>query len=245
MEASFHLLCSRKDQENINSQGNNSANTSSNTANNNLDNIKRKLINDTCQGVAGDKAKVLNLHSKQPGQDQEKFGLAESLKMYGGVGLSSATMPKKNAPRQIQTVPEKILDAPDYLDDFCMFSHEFLLSTKPSIHFFHFSQSNKDLNLIDWSSSNNLAVALNKDLYIWNATTKEIHMLFSMDESTSDYISSVAWIQKGNILAVGNSKNIVELWDVNKKVCLRQMKSHKARVGALAWNSHQLSSGSR
>jgi cell division cycle 20-like protein 1 (cofactor of APC complex) len=88
-------------------------------------------------------------------------------------------------------------------------------------------------------------VALNKDLYIWNATTKEIHMLFSMDESTSDYISSVAWIQKGNILAVGNSKNTVELWDVNKKVCLRQMKSHKARVGALAWNSHQLSSGSR
>jgi hypothetical protein len=144
MEASFHLLCSRKDQENINSQGNNSANTSSNTANNNLDNIKRKLINDTCQGVAGDKAKVLNLHSKQPGQDQEKFGLAESLKMYGGVGLSSAIMPKKNAPRQIQTVPEKILDAPDYLDDFCMFSNaNFVFTTKPPIHFFSFFNQTK------------------------------------------------------------------------------------------------------
>jgi cell division cycle protein 20 (cofactor of APC complex) len=66
-----------------------------------------------------------------------------------------------------------------------------------------------------------------------------------MDENTNDYISSVSWIQKGNILAIGNSKNVVELWDVNKKICLRQMKSHKARVGSLAWNSHLLSSGSR
>jgi cell division cycle protein 20 (cofactor of APC complex) len=66
-----------------------------------------------------------------------------------------------------------------------------------------------------------------------------------MSESSNDYITSVSWIQKGSILAVGNSKNVVELWDVNKKVCLRQMKSHKARVGSLAWNSHLLCSGSR
>lgn len=105
------------------------------------------------------------------------------------------------------------------------------------------------MNLIDWSSTNNLAVALNKDLYIWNATTKDIYQLMSLNENSNDYISSVSWIQKGNILAVGNSKSVVELWDVNKKVCLRQMKSHKAqaanRVGSLAWNSHLLCSGSR
>ena len=106
---------------------------------------------------------------------------------------------------------------------------------------FHFILT--DLNLIDWSSTNNLAVALNRDLYIWNPATKEISQLFSLDES--NYISSVSWIQKGNILAVGNSTNVVELWDVNKKICLRQMKSHTARVGCLAWNSHMVSSGSR
>lgn len=66
-----------------------------------------------------------------------------------------------------------------------------------------------------------------------------------MGENSPDYITSVSWIQKGNILAVGNSKNVVELWDVNKKVCLRQMKSHKMRIGSLSWNSHLLSSGSR
>ena len=66
-----------------------------------------------------------------------------------------------------------------------------------------------------------------------------------MEENSRDYISSVAWIEKGNVLAVGNSKNIVELWDINKKVCLRQMKSHSGRIGSLAWNRHMLSSGSR
>lgn len=213
MEASFHLLVSRKDQENLNA---NNGDTHAN--NNNLDNIKRKLINETCQGVNGDKAKVLNLRSKQPGSYDYEKGSNDNLKMYAASLM--ATTSKKNLSRVIQTVPEKILDAPDYLDDFY-------------------------LNLMDWSSTNNLAVALSRDLYIWNANTKEISMLFSMDENSSDYISSVSWIQKGNILAVGNSKNIVELWDVNKKVCVRQMKSHKARIGALAWNSHQLSSGSR
>lgn len=66
-----------------------------------------------------------------------------------------------------------------------------------------------------------------------------------MDENNPDYIGSCAWIQKGSVLAVGNSKNIVELWDVNKQVCLRQMKSHHSRIGALSWNLHILSSGSR
>jgi cell division cycle protein 20 (cofactor of APC complex) len=211
MEASFHILVSRKDQENLHEPNINNSNIS----NNNMDNIKRKLINDTCQGVVSDKAKVLNLHSKQPDQDQV---FTENLKIYGT--CLSGNPIKKATQRQIQTVPEKILDAPEYLNDFY-------------------------LNLIDWSSTNNLAVALNKDLYIWNAATKDIYQLFSMDENSRDYISSVSWIQKGNILAVGNSKNTIELWDVNKKVCLRQMKSHKNRVGALAWNSHQLSSGSR
>lgn len=67
-----------------------------------------------------------------------------------------------------------------------------------------------------------------------------------MEEDSPHYICSTAWIQgKGNVLAVGNSNHIVELWDVNSQVCLRQMKSHSSRIGSLAWNHHILSSGSR
>ncbi len=89
-------------------------------------------------------------------------------------------------------------------------------------------------------------MALNKDMYIWNATNKEISQLFAMDENTPDYISSVSWIQKGNVLAVGTSKNTIELWDVQKQTCLRQMKStHNTRIGSLSWNKHVLTAGSR
>jgi len=107
--------------------------------------------------------------------------------------------------------------------------------------------------LIDWSSSNYLAVALNREMYLWNASGGEISQLMSMDDDESeqssapdDYITSTAWVQnKGPILAVGNSKNVVELWDVTRQTRVRSMKSHTSRVGCLSWNQHILSSGSR
>jgi WD40 repeat protein len=60
------------------------------------------------------------------------------------------------------------------------------------------------LNLLDWSAQNTLAVALDKSLYLWNATTSDIDMLFEMDNTDADdYITSVSWMADGNILAVG------------------------------------------
>ena len=282
MEASYYLLMNGKEQQenlashhhqhphhhhhhhnssnNINNINNNSSSNGNSTSSNAAhltDSVKRKLINDTCPGASNDKDKVLNIHKKHT--DHEQL-FAESLKvLYStgtggasstalasscGASASSIAAAKKSlagasgtaggSVRQVQTVPDKILDAPNLRDDFY-------------------------LNLIDWSSTNNLAVALSGELFIWNAGTKEITQLFAMDEpasgggeeaaaaaaATADYITSVAWIQKGNVLAVGNSRNVVELWDVNKMVCVRQMRSHVARVGALAWNAHMLSSGSR
>lgn len=46
-------------------------------------------------------------------------------------------------------------------------------------------------------------------------------------------------------MAVGNSKSVVELWDVEKQACVRKMKSHVTRIGSLCWNQHILTSGSR
>jgi cell division cycle protein 20 (cofactor of APC complex) len=218
MEASYHILISAKDQENINNDIN---------SEHLMDNIKRKLINDTCQGISNDKDKVLNLHSKQMSSQSTENEYNDNMKILYNTSMNSSMSSNGQASkkaaqnaRHVHTNPDKILDAPDFKDDFY-------------------------LNLIDWSSTNNLAVALNRDLYIWNAVTREISQLFSMDENTPDYITSVSWIQKGNILAVGNSKNVVELWDINKKTCLRQMKSHNSRIGCLSWNSHVLASGSR
>lgn len=60
------------------------------------------------------------------------------------------------------------------------------------------------LNLLDWSSQNMLAVALDRSLYLWNATSSEIECLFEM-EDVQDHITSVSWMADGTVLAVGRS----------------------------------------
>lgn len=67
-----------------------------------------------------------------------------------------------------------------------------------------------DLNLIDWSCLNFLAVALDKTVYLWNADSREIIQLMQM-EHPDDYISSVSWIREGNYLAIGTSNAEVQV----------------------------------
>lgn len=99
------------------------------------------------------------------------------------------------------------------------------------------------LNLLDWSSDNIVTVALGPSVYLWNAGTGNIEVLF--ENETSEQTCSLAWIQEGHILAVGTNSGVVELWDCNKMRRLRVMTGHSARVGSLAWNSYVVSSGSR
>ncbi|KAH0618715.1 hypothetical protein JD844_018154 [Phrynosoma platyrhinos] len=106
------------------------------------------------------------------------------------------------------------------------------------------STRKNDLNLIDWSSLNFLAVALDKTVYLWNYDSREIIQLMQM-EHPDDYISSVSWIKEGNYLAIGTSNAEVQLWDIQQKKRLRNMVSHSSRVSSLSWNNYILSSGSR
>lgn len=46
-------------------------------------------------------------------------------------------------------------------------------------------------------------------------------------------------------MAVGTANSAVQLWDVEAGKAVRTMDGHASRVGALAWNGHILSSGSR
>ncbi|XP_036206295.1 cell division cycle protein 20 homolog isoform X1 [Myotis myotis] len=125
----------------------------------------------------------------------------------------------KRTCRYIPSLPDRILDAPEIRNDYY-------------------------LNLVDWSSGNVLAVALDNSVYLWSASTGDILQLLQM-EQPGDYVSSVSWIKEGNYLAVGTSSAEVQLWDVQQQKRLRNMTSHSARVGALCWNSYILSSGSR
>ncbi|KAI0996524.1 Fizzy-related [Podosphaera aphanis] len=124
--------------------------------------------------------------------------------------------PKKK-PRAVSKVPYKVLDAPDLADDFY-------------------------LNLVDWGNNNTLSVGLKKCVYLWNAPTGRVDKLCELDD---DIVTSVSWIQRGSHVAVGTGKGYVQIWDAEKMRRLRTMTGHSARVGALAWNDHILTSGSR
>ena len=124
--------------------------------------------------------------------------------------------------RHIPSAPTRILDAPDLLDDYY-------------------------LNLLSWSDTNVLAVALSQTVYLWNAETGHIDELCNVESEGPDaHISSVSWIQEGGgHLAVGTSWGKTMLWDVNTQKQLRKMDGHSDRVGALSWNRHIISSGGR
>lgn len=125
--------------------------------------------------------------------------------------------------RHISSAPSRILDAPDLLDDYY-------------------------LNLVDWSDSNWLAIALGQTVFLWNAGTGDIEELCSFNDASvpNAHISSVSWVQQGGThLAVGTSNGCTQLWDVQACKKIRSMDGHTDRIGAMAWNRHILTSGSR
>eukprot|EP01064_Diplonema_japonicum_P033352 TRINITY_DN6536_c2_g2_i1.p1 TRINITY_DN6536_c2_g2~~TRINITY_DN6536_c2_g2_i1.p1 ORF type:complete len:473 (+),score=52.66 TRINITY_DN6536_c2_g2_i1:23-1420(+) len=121
--------------------------------------------------------------------------------------------------RYIPQTPERILDAPDLIDDYY-------------------------LNLLDWSSTNILTVALNQTAYLWNADSGEITQLTQTTEE-DNIITVVNFNQEGTTLGVGTNNADVELWDIATGSKTRTLKGHLARVGSLAWNGKLLASGSR
>ncbi|KAG0497064.1 hypothetical protein HPP92_001463 [Vanilla planifolia] len=122
------------------------------------------------------------------------------------------------APRKVPRSPYKVLDAPALQDDFY-------------------------LNLVDWSSHNVLAVGLGNCVYLWNACSSKVTKL--CDLGVDDNVCSVGWAQRGTHLAVGTSQGKVQIWDASRCKSIRAMDGHRLRVGALAWSSTMLSSGSR
>mmetsp|Transcript_21320 Transcript_21320/g.70456 ORF Transcript_21320/g.70456 Transcript_21320/m.70456 type:complete len:487 (+) Transcript_21320:68-1528(+) len=119
--------------------------------------------------------------------------------------------------RKIPSVPYKVLDAPALQDDFY-------------------------LHLVDWSSTNVLAVGLGACVYLWSACTSKVTKLCDLGQET---VTSVCWAQRGTHLAVGTSVGEVQVWDAAKASLLRTMGGHLGRVGTLSWSGPSLSSGSR
>lgn len=71
-----------------------------------------------------------------------------------GLDEEHVIVPNKRS-RKISKIPYKVLDAPALQDDFY-------------------------LNLVDWSSTNNLAVGLSNCIYIWSASNSKVTKLHDL-----------------------------------------------------------------
>ncbi|KAL6342526.1 hypothetical protein AAG906_012374 [Vitis piasezkii] len=121
---------------------------------------------------------------------------------------SSVHQSKPSKPlRRIPQTPERTLDAPDIIDDFC-------------------------LNLMDWGSSNVLALALQNTVYLWDASNGSASELVTVDDENGP-VTSVSWAADGQYIAIGlNSSD------------LRTLRGgHQSRVGSLDWKNHILTTG--
>ena len=95
----------------------------------------------------------------------------------------------------MQQTSEKTLDASDLIDDYYM-------------------------NLLDWGSSNILAIALGSTVYLWAGSNGSASELVTIDDE-NDPVTSVSWAADGQHIAIGLNNSDVQLWDstANQLVC--------------------------
>jgi len=193
-------------------------------------------------GAASDdnNSRILSFRDKAPlprsdaaAADNLKVLYSQSIGGYCGTGRGGSN---RSAPslvsRHVPSAPSRILDAPDLLDDYY-------------------------LNLLSWSDTNVLAVALAQTVYLWNAGTGEIDELMSFEggggssgsntsAAADTYVSSLSWVQEGGQhLAIGTSTGQTLLYDASTSKQLRSMDGHADRVSSMSWNAHVLSTGGR
>lgn len=154
-------------------------------------------------------ARVVGYQAQAPSSDANKQKI-----IYSAYKTNTA----QKARRYIPTTSERILDAPDIVNNYY-------------------------LKLIDWSSRNLLAVALKGEVYLWNATTGHIDNLLELEGE--NIVTSVSFSAAGNYLAVGTEDGFIQLWDVNKKKKLRCLPSSTERIAVSDWNAHVITGGTR
>ncbi|KAK3382929.1 putative cell division control protein [Lasiosphaeria ovina] len=132
--------------------------------------------------------------------------------------LKAASAASAQARRRVATAPERVLDAPGLIDDYY-------------------------LNLLDWSSGNQVAIGLERNVYVWSADEGTVSSL--LETSPDTYVSSVKWSGDGAYVGVGLGTGEVQIWDVAEGTKVRSMFGHDTRVGVMGWNKHLLSTGAR
>ncbi|CAE1269075.1 CDC20 [Acanthosepion pharaonis] len=125
---------------------------------------------------------------------------------------------QKSSFRHIYPHPDRILDAPDLIDNFY-------------------------LNLLDWSSKNTMCVALCYSCHLLEMDRSSVHELINGENIQDDYISCLSFDDVGNYIGVGDNGGNLQLWDVQYRKMLRTMSGHYSSLHSLSWNANIITCG--
>ncbi|KAJ3483367.1 hypothetical protein NLI96_g6372 [Meripilus lineatus] len=99
-------------------------------------------------------------------------------------------------------------------------------------------------NLISWSSSNVIAVAVKKDVQLRRL---EDGGMFSIRKDQSSSVSSVDFSNDGNVLAAGldggDGAGTVEMYDIETQSLLRKIQGCRSPATSLSWNKQIVTVG--
>ena len=90
------------------------------------------------------------------------------------------------------------------------------------------------LNLLSWSATNVLSVALGSAVYLLDATSDSTSLLMDLADGMDDSVCSLDSAPDSKHLAVGLASGVTQLWDTAKGKQVRSLDGHAARVGALS-----------
>ena len=196
------------------------------------------LINKLNSGKSNNNKEILSSYNKiklfsykqEKNKKNENFFFNIINAQKENENINSSNFDFNLAQRKISIKPYKELPAPNLMDDFY-------------------------LNLLDWSSKNQIAVGCTSSVILWNNNKTQSETLLTYEqteqnniqnnENNNKYVSSLIWSEEGDKLAVGNSMGLVELYDINKKELISSYKGHAYRVGVVSWNRNIISSGSK
>lgn len=184
-------------------------------------------------GINSDQ-RILSFFAEPPLPQTEHSSLLAQYARLPNKGSAASSSSSANAAsrRRIPTQPDRVLDAPGMLDDYY-------------------------LNLMDWSSTNLLAIGLAESVYVWNAATGDVTELCHVGGANSssadasalaegdEYICSVKFTEDGSHLAVGLASGPIQVYDVCAGQLVRTMSGHPSRVPSLSWSGAVLASGCR
>lgn len=120
--------------------------------------------------------------------------------------------------RPVPSTPFKVLDAPNLVDDFYV-------------------------NILDWSSNNKIGVCLGSSCYTWSFDSNSVEKVAESEDG--ELLTSLAWEKKSDRLALGCMSGEVKLYDIFKKKCVRKLRGHHLKVGALSFMNNLILSGCR